>query len=546
MNTSAPSTSKSGVVGIGDDVFSSEETVLAALVAIRNSALPPQEKSALRDLFLDFAGESDQDRRQIVRETIERRLARNQLEVPTAVSIKNSPTDEPKPQNTGPALGIARPQPSFATEALERFTAGSAKSAVVPEQKEVAAEAVKVPIKINPSPVEPVKNEDQPSAAQNIGEVPRTSPNPAPTTPQSFPGTRARIDEIKHTVNKRVGNPVNLINLNPTIGKAYMSALLDAMKRGSGGELEAKEALDKLESVFLEVQELLDRSPKGGEQEATKTAAPTPEESVAQKNNSESPTKSAEAAVLPTPKTPPPPLPKTTKQEGLYHRPIDAEATVQKKTPIISVLANRMREVKKTAPTNGETNKAVASNVLAKNIPPTVRKVNVTSSDVADPTAETRPTTSSDQGLRPLSSVSNATSLPEQFAQLKQLAAEQEQRDKEVITDLMAEKVTAGLKQLLSEWEIFKGSGWFGRGASGSEHPLYKQLQDLPMAAVIAGRFEGVNPNIRQSLTDYMNGWRYEQGIVHDMGETFEHYLRRVILHILERQHDPMKPQKKS
>ncbi len=33
-----------------------------------------------------------------------------------------------------------------------------------------------------------------------------------------------------------------------------------------------------------------------------------------------------------------------------------------------------------------------------------------------------------------------------------------------------------------------------------------------------------------------MNGWRYEQGIIYDQGETFEHYLRRVIRHILDLQ----------
>ncbi len=31
-----------------------------------------------------------------------------------------------------------------------------------------------------------------------------------------------------------------------------------------------------------------------------------------------------------------------------------------------------------------------------------------------------------------------------------------------------------------------------------------------------------------------MNGWRYEEGILHQHEETFEHYLRRVIQKILE------------
>ena len=58
----------------------------------------------------------------------------------------------------------------------------------------------------------------------------------------------------------------------------------------------------------------------------------------------------------------------------------------------------------------------------------------------------------------------------------------------------------------------------------------------MPMAAVVSGRFEGVTPEIKRHLSDYMTGWRYEQGVMHEMGETFENYLRRVIRQVLERQ----------
>ena len=56
------------------------------------------------------------------------------------------------------------------------------------------------------------------------------------------------------------------------------------------------------------------------------------------------------------------------------------------------------------------------------------------------------------------------------------------------------------------------------------------------MPFILAGRFEGASPEIKQSITDYMNGWRYEQGIVYEKGETFEQYLRRVIKHIIDLQ----------
>ncbi len=100
---------------------------------------------------------------------------------------------------------------------------------------------------------------------------------------------------------------------------------------------------------------------------------------------------------------------------------------------------------------------------------------------------------------------------------------------------LEAPDITSGLDQLLSEWKLFKSSGIFGTGPSGREHELYGQLAKLPMSVVISGRFEGATPVVRQSISDYMNGWRYEQGIIHDTAETFEHYLRRVIKHILDK-----------
>jgi hypothetical protein len=89
---------------------------------------------------------------------------------------------------------------------------------------------------------------------------------------------------------------------------------------------------------------------------------------------------------------------------------------------------------------------------------------------------------------------------------------------------------------LLSDWSLFKKSGIFGTGPKGREHPLFKKLAGLQVPLLLAGRFDGATQEIRQSITDYMNGWRYEQGIIYQPGETFEKYLRRVIRHILDLQ----------
>jgi hypothetical protein len=99
---------------------------------------------------------------------------------------------------------------------------------------------------------------------------------------------------------------------------------------------------------------------------------------------------------------------------------------------------------------------------------------------------------------------------------------------------LYTDQIDNGLNQLLTDWSLFKKSGLFGTGPKGTEHPLYLKIKDLQIPLLLTGRFEGATQEIKQSITDYMNGWRYEQGIVYSQGENFDHYLRRVIRHILD------------
>ncbi len=113
----------------------------------------------------------------------------------------------------------------------------------------------------------------------------------------------------------------------------------------------------------------------------------------------------------------------------------------------------------------------------------------------------------------------------------------QELKARSGITDpLLDPDVDLGLEQLLGEWSIFRKSGVFGTGPKARQHPLFLKLAEVPIPLILAGRFEGATPEIRQSITDYMNGWRYEQGIIFEQDEIFEHYLRRVIRHILDSQ----------
>lgn len=102
---------------------------------------------------------------------------------------------------------------------------------------------------------------------------------------------------------------------------------------------------------------------------------------------------------------------------------------------------------------------------------------------------------------------------------------------------LMDPEVTKGLEQLLSEWEIFKSSGFLGFGAGGIEHPIYKKLAGLPMVEVVSGRWEDADPQIIDNIKEYLDGWKRELGIEVHLEESFETYLRRAIaekLHVMQ------------
>ena len=60
-------------------------------------------------------------------------------------------------------------------------------------------------------------------------------------------------------MNSLVGNPVNLIDVNNEVGREYMNALLDAMKKtlGSSPAQEVERAMARLERAFVEVKAAL-------------------------------------------------------------------------------------------------------------------------------------------------------------------------------------------------------------------------------------------------------------------------------------------------
>jgi len=490
--------------------LSNEGSVLALLRAIHMSSLELETKNELRDTVFAFRAEAGA----IVTAELAAMFSEHGFDLrgvaePAEVATEMQ-TDQKLVQKPKSRFGMSRTRPQFAavtTPAVQTPTPTpevEASQPVVPtlEEKQGSEPAtVKVEVatpvvpeaEIKPAPVTPVPEvevEPAPLPVPKVEEVKVAEPVEAP--PVAVEDTQAaepadvvapaaasiddRIKEIKHEVNEMVGNPVNLIDVHNEVGREYMNALLDAMKKSAGGSGGQDAAMQRLEAAFAAVQETLNVHTRN------KADAPPVEkkESTVPKEPVQESKKVAEA-----------PLPS---KSDFAPAPISEEAFVKKNA----------QEKKKEAV-------------------------------VEAPVEAVEP---EGQGGS-LSSVAKDKQVQEMMVAQKREHATTDQQRKEAeiasMDPLMTPEVTAGLGQLLSEWSIFKHSGLFGTGPSGADHPLYKKLMVVPMAAVVAGRFEGVTPQIKRSITDYMNGWRYEEGIMHEQGEAFEHYLRRVIKHILKK-----------
>jgi hypothetical protein len=347
-------------------------------------------------------------------------------------------------------------------------------------------------------------------------------------------------------VNEKVGNPVNLIETHNEIGRTYMNALLGAMKKANGAPAgEVGEAMAVLERAYTTVMEAVGGTPLAKHTKPASVSAP-----IAQK---------VETAIFPPEKEDP--VVEKEKIDALEARLALLKKKVSETVPVAST---QRAEVK--AASIFHPGVEVSSPILRKDIA-TPRKpmladvpsVSATAPEVVPNDVPKEPLVPEQQFAAPkipkievaparteLHSVAKNKQLQDLLrANREKEVLAQEATEKEAIAKmdpLMTPEVTAGLSQLLSEWSLFRSSGFFGTGPSGKDHSLYLKLAPLTMATVIAGRFEGVTPLIKQSIADYMNGWRYEEGIIHEHGETFEHYLRKVVHHIVEKKKKALVP----
>ncbi len=488
---------------VGDRLFDldTQAGITAVLLAVRASDLPVAEKNELRDLvFLYTNGGRDQS----VRLSLEQKITTAGL-VPTTPKKTSVANQEPKREL--PTIGTFRSAPSFSVP-------------VVPTPEVVVKPVVEPAPVVQSAPVyssipEPVPVKPAPLFSQqptvSVGEV-ESLHEDVQVPPVAMPKADQqqyldRIREIKSLVNEKVGNPVNLVDINNEVGREYMSALLDAMKRINSG-MSADSAMVRLEAAYQAVEDTL-RS-VGSEVVPPKMEAEVAPAPVVE-----------EAYVAPVP--PPAPL------------PVYAAPTPQ---PVIPAQAPTPSYQPVVAPTPAYEPLSQYQSPAESVVPPTkhVEPVAVVQPVVPMPNYNQTPTTPTVHSPVPHSFSSLADMVQQSHAQSGLPVTPATSMPLQSGDPLLSVQVEEGLTQLLSEWSIFKKSGIFGTGPKGREHPLYKKMAELQIPLLLAGRFEGATQEVRQSLTDYMNGWRYEQGLIYEKGETFEHYLRRVIRHILDQQ----------
>lgn len=471
------------------ETFFESGNLLRLLAAVRGSSIPNDARTEIRDLVLEYSQLTAEPERAAAKTRIAAALApyRDQFtpflgdgnDTPSVVAPKTAPTR--------PAFGSARPRPSFGVAA----------------QTPPAEPVRKIPISVvkEPAPRPAPQPPPKPASAPAPAPAPAARPQPAPPSvpeiaadapPQTGGNPKERIAEIKHAINDRVGNPVNLIEKNKEVGQEYMAALLDAIKRTSSPMGGVDPAMARLEKAYTTVLEVL----------RTEATAPAPVKK-------------------------PEPAPKPVVSKPMEKKPVAAVNHIPQPKPVAPAAPKVAPPPPKPAPAPAPAPRPQPAPAPAS---PRIQSLRDRLSAQPAPAPVPKPST------LPAPTVPGRGAPPDAPGVSRAVSADAALNDPEV---------TAGLTQLLSEWKLFRSSGMFGTGPSGINHPLYKRLAALPMAAVIAGRFEGSSPEIRQNIADYMNGWRYEQGIVHRMDEQFEGYLRRVIRHIIDKRPKKTEPEAK-
>lgn len=368
---------------------------------------------------------------------------------------------------------------------------------------------------------------------------------------------KARIAEIKRSIHDRIGNPATLIDTHNEVGKKYMSALLSALKATApGSELSIQSAMNELEDAY---ETLLNHptdsikpnfTPPSGTAE-TPTDYFNEDASPSHEKNDEPIT-----TILPNPETSYPPIPPE-------HSPADIMRSFESETDTLDTITQTPPEDRDEVSHTLE--ESFVFDTKPQPAPPTPETVPppILGSDIHDifdalddePSSPIPPKPQHARNIprTPQSAFDvvthdiTPTELPSPEKAQAQVHTENiiknnvtlpiPQKSTNAVTqsELVAPEVTSALHSLLQEWPLFSGSGIFGIGPNGHEHPLFKKLSHLSMGEVLSGRWEKADAKTLKILKEYVDAWRHEQAIAYTVNETFEHYLRRVVQRILKR-----------
>lgn len=388
---------------------------------------------------------------------------------------------------------------------------------------------------------------------------------------------KVRIAEIKRAVNTHFGNPVALMAVPNNLGKVYMTALLSALKATTpgapGGVGNTMAELERAFKTLIEGDMVAPiTSPKASEP-TPEPIPPAVEEDPIKEPEPQPVVASSEIplppAPIPEPNFPPVvvepvlPIPELVNKGEVVSEPKSIpvpETPSLKDTEHMSILERI--ESEQGLPPLGEHTEASRSEEMHsafektdKTISTVVgsvhKKLNPLPDSIADLVAgdssgyeswaqsietESQHTTDTD----PIAVRENKWTKKGVGEENKKDALEQQGINTDEVqvkqTELYSPQISSALDKLLHEWTIFGGSGFFGMGPGGVEHPLFKNLAPLSMGEVVAGRFDNADPKVIKVIKQYVDAWRHEQGITYTTNETFEHYLRRVVQRIFKRQ----------
>lgn len=403
---------------------------------------------------------------------------------------------------------------------------------------------------------------------------------------------KERIAEIKHAVNEHFGNPVALMAVPNNLGKIYMNALLTALKAatpGTQGKMDS--AMIALEHAYKELIETdfvpPTTLPTESVPEPIVSPVPTPHvpdvvepvtvpepetvpEVIFESVVNEPVSSISDSVAEPTPFIPesvpepisapntPEPLPipevtlptipehseDDTHKESILER-IESE---QSTLPIEKhIEASRLEEMHSAFE---KTDNAI-SNVIGsvhKTLNPLPDSMSEYITDgVSDFEKWSADGESESSDIHTNADIEDPIAIRENKLTRKdayykngnEALIEQGINTNDVIVkqaELFSSQISKSLDKMLHEWSIFAGSGFFGVGPGGVEHPLFEKLGPLSMGEVLAGRFDGADPKIVKIIKQYVDAWHHEQGVIFTLNETFEHYLRRVVQRISKRQ----------